>query len=334
MNNYLGCARRGRRATRSTLLTQARNRRLRSVPRVRVRARRASRRKRRRRPTKRRSTARDERRPADCGRGGRTLCGDVRRDGYGPDSERNRPMERVHGVVCHGRVTGLVPAFKSTSSASELSTVRWKPSRIPSSRKRCGRFVRPERLRSVMCPHERGEDPGAASRTAVRLCGLADGTVVCDALDRALERVEEVFCAPAASAGAASGAGFPWRRCSTGRTWTSIRRRPTSASPPTSTPSACQSGPRSAVYSPSNARVSPCRRPAVRGLSPPSTPGGRYGESANSGSCDSARERSRETTKSSGTDGDGPDPTLLGDEPTTSHRPMTMHRSEPPRHRR
>jgi len=44
-----------------------------------------------------------------------------------------------------------------------------------------------------MCPHERGEDPGAASRTAVRLCGLADGTVVCDALDRALERVEEEF---------------------------------------------------------------------------------------------------------------------------------------------
>jgi len=175
-------------------------------------------------------------------------------------------MERVHGVVSRQRVTGLVPAFKSTSSASELSTVRWKPSRIPSSRKRCGRFVRPERLRSVMCPHERGEDPGAASRTAVRLCGLADGTVVCDALDRALERVEEeeFLCASGERWGGV-WAGFPWwRRCSTGRTWTSIRRRPTSASPPTSTPSACQSGPRSAVYSPSNARVSPlppARRP-------------------------------------------------------------------------
>jgi DMSO/TMAO reductase YedYZ molybdopterin-dependent catalytic subunit len=45
-----------------------------------------------------------------------------------------------------------------------------------------------------MRPHERGEDPDAASRTAVRLCGLADGTVACDAFDdHQLERVEEEF---------------------------------------------------------------------------------------------------------------------------------------------
>lgn len=45
-----------------------------------------------------------------------------------------------------------------------------------------------------MRPRERGEDPDAAARTAVRLCGLADGTVVCDAVDdQRLERVEEEF---------------------------------------------------------------------------------------------------------------------------------------------
>jgi DMSO/TMAO reductase YedYZ molybdopterin-dependent catalytic subunit len=45
-----------------------------------------------------------------------------------------------------------------------------------------------------MRPRERERDPDATARTAVRLCGLADGTVACDALDdRALERVEEEF---------------------------------------------------------------------------------------------------------------------------------------------
>ncbi|EMA65223.1 molybdopterin-dependent oxidoreductase [Halorubrum kocurii] len=45
-----------------------------------------------------------------------------------------------------------------------------------------------------MRSHERGKDLGAASEAAVRLCGLASGTVACDALDDAtLERVEEEF---------------------------------------------------------------------------------------------------------------------------------------------
>ncbi|WP_128904465.1 molybdopterin-dependent oxidoreductase [Halorubrum amylolyticum] len=45
-----------------------------------------------------------------------------------------------------------------------------------------------------MRPRERGEGPDAASPIAVRLRGLADGTVVCDAVDDGeLERVEEEF---------------------------------------------------------------------------------------------------------------------------------------------
>jgi len=48
-----------------------------------------------------------------------------------------------------------------------------------------------------MSRHGRGGDPDAAARTTVRLCGLADGTVACHALDgETLERVEaEFLCA-------------------------------------------------------------------------------------------------------------------------------------------
>ncbi|MFC7325346.1 molybdopterin-dependent oxidoreductase [Halorubrum rutilum] len=45
-----------------------------------------------------------------------------------------------------------------------------------------------------MRPHDREAIPDAAARTAVRLSGLADGTVVCGAVDESeLERVEEEF---------------------------------------------------------------------------------------------------------------------------------------------
>jgi len=48
-----------------------------------------------------------------------------------------------------------------------------------------------------MRSREREADPNATVKTAVRLCGLADGTVACDALDgETLERVEaEFLCA-------------------------------------------------------------------------------------------------------------------------------------------
>jgi len=162
-----------------------------------------------------------------------------------------------------------------------------------------------------MCPHERGEDPGAASRTAVRLCGLADGTVVCDALDRALERVEEEFCAPAAASW-----GGVWR----GIPVAALLDRPDVDVDPAAThvrvaadeyavcvPIRTALGGVLAVER-EGEPLPPARRPRFVA---PSTPGGRYGESANSGSCATQPGRgAARLRRSSGTDGDGPDPTL------------------------
>jgi len=186
-----------------------------------------------------------------------------------------------------------------------------------------------------MCPHERGEDPGAASRTAVRLCGLADGTVVCDALDRALERVEEEFLC-------ASGErwGGVWR----GIPVAALLDRPDVDVDPAATHVRVAADDEYAVCVPIRTALGgvlaveregeplpPARRPrfvapvdagrTVRGV--------RELRFLRLGPGEEPRDY-----EEPGTDGDGPDPTPLGDEPTTSHRPMTMHRSEPPRHRR
>ena len=186
-----------------------------------------------------------------------------------------------------------------------------------------------------MSRHERGGDPEAAARTAVRLCGLADGTVVCGAVDDgALERVEEEFLC-------ASGErwGGVWRGVPVAalldRSDVDVDPEATHVRVAADGYAVCVPVPTAldAVLAVERAGepLPPGRRPRFVA---PVDAGRTVRGFASSSSCVSDPTKTRRSTRSSGTDGGRFDPFILDDEPTTDHRPMTTHRSELPRHQR